>query len=171
MKAQFTFHPERCVGCGACVVACINENRLDVDEYQPFRLLKRNEYADGDRVDITYFTHGCMHCPARPCQAACPKDCFSYDGDTGIVLLNPTDCVGCRACWRACPFDAIQFTRQNRAAKCNGCIDRLRGDNSPLCVLACPRRALTIDEKNRVVSEGLDALRGELDEYYRRKEN
>lgn len=169
MKAQFTFHPERCVGCSACVMACINEKGIDIDERLPYRLPKKNEYPAGEQVSVTWFVHGCMHCPEHPCQAACPKNCFSLDRATGTVQLDSTGCVGCHRCERACPYGAIQFIAR-RAAKCDGCIHRLKADQLPLCVLACPRQALTIHEKNRVVTAGLAALRAELAEYRRREE-
>lgn len=166
MNIHFTFHPERCVGCGACVMACINENGIDVAKQQPYRLLKRNEYGDGAALSITWFVHGCMHCAAHPCAAACPKGCFAVDRVTGLVQLDNAGCVGCRRCEKACPFEAIQQVGK-RAEKCNGCLARLQQGQLPLCVLACPRRALTVDEKNRVVADGLTALKAELDEYHR----
>lgn len=169
MRAQFTFHPERCVGCGACVMACINENGINIDERLPYRLLKKNEYAAGEALSITWFVHGCMHCPQHPCVSACPKSCFSMDSTTGTVRLDPAGCVGCHRCERSCQYGAIQFVGR-RAAKCNGCRERLLRDLPPLCVLACPRQALTIDEKNAVVTGGLDALRQELEVHSSRKE-
>ena len=108
MNIHFTFHPERCVGCGACVMACINENGIDVTKQQPYRIIKHNEYGDGAALSITWFVHGCMHCAAHPCAAACPKGCFSVDRETGTVQLDSAGCVGCRRCEKACPFEAIQ---------------------------------------------------------------
>ena len=166
MNIHFTFHPERCVGCGACVMACINENGIDVTKQQPYRLIKHNEYGDGAALSITWFVHGCMHCAAHPCAAACPKGCFAVDRVTGLVHLDNAGCVGCRRCEKACPFEAIRQVGK-RAEKCNGCLARLQQGQLPLCVLACPRRALTVDEKNRVVADGLTALKAELDEYHR----
>ena len=169
MKIHFTFHPERCVGCGACVMACINENSIDVAKQQPYRLLKRNEYGDGAALNITWFVHGCMHCSGHPCATACPKGCFAVDRETGLVHLNNTGCIGCRRCEKACPFEAIQLIGR-RAEKCNGCAERLRRGQLPLCVQACPRQALTADEKNRVVSDGLAALQEEMAEFLRRQQ-
>lgn len=169
MRAQFTFHPERCVGCGACVMACVNENRINVEELHPFRQLKNNEYVDGDSVEVIYFTHGCMHCAERPCLGACPKGCFSYDENFGVVKLDRTACIGCHKCERVCKFEAIQFAIDKKAIKCNGCLRNLSRDRLPACVMACPRRALTADEKNNVVKQGLCALQIELEQYRKRK--
>ena len=170
MNIHFTFHPERCVGCGACVMACINEKNIDVERQAPYRLLKRNEYGDEGDLRITWFVHGCMHCREHPCAAACPRSCFFVDKETGTVQLDSSACVGCRRCERACPFEAIQQI-EKRAAKCDGCLWRLRRGQLPLCVLACPRQALTVDEKNQVVLDGLAGLREELAEFRRRERN
>jgi len=159
---HFTFHPERCVGCGACVMACINENQIDIARQQPYRLLKKNEYGDDETLSITWFVHGCMHCADHPCVKVCPRHCLHRDAEFGLVQLDSTACIGCRQCERACSFDAIQFTQDRKAAKCHGCLDRLREGQLPLCVQACPRRALTVDEKNNVVAEGCEALKKEL---------
>ena len=168
MNIHFTFHPERCVGCGACVMACINENGIDITKQQPFRLLKRNEYGDDASLNITWFVHGCMHCKEHPCAAACPKGCFTVDRETGLVHLDNAGCIGCRKCEKACPFEAIQRFGK-RAEKCNGCAERVRFGQLPLCVQACPRQALTVDEKNRVVADGLTALKAELKAYKQRE--
>ena len=130
MNIHFTFHPERCVGCGACVMACINENGIDVTKQQPYRLIKHNEYGDGAALSITWFVHGCMHCAAHPCAAACPKGCFAVDRVTGLVHLDNAGCVGCRRCEKACPFEAIQQVGK-RAEKCNGCLARLQQGQLP----------------------------------------
>ena len=170
MNAQFTFHPERCVGCGACVMACINEKRINTDEQQPFRALCCNEYVDGDTVDVTYFVQGCMHCKEHPCAQVCPKGCFTYDRMNGVVVLDNSDCIGCHRCEKVCAYQAIQFTKGDKAIKCDGCIRNLKRDRLPLCVLACQRKALTIDEKNQIVTQGLEALKREIAEYNRRAE-
>lgn len=171
MIAQFTFHPERCVGCGACVIACINENGIDVEEKNPYRLLKKNEYEDGEQIEIIHFTHSCMHCKESPCEKECPKGCFTNDKGTGIVVLNNETCIGCKACARVCPYEAIQFGPNKKASKCNGCLENLKKDRLPACVMSCPRKAITIDEKNEVLVVGRESLLKELNEYNRRKQN
>jgi Fe-S-cluster-containing dehydrogenase component len=170
MIIQFSVHPEKCVGCASCVAACVNENQIDVDDMKPYRLLMKNEYddkIDGER--IVYFTVACMHCKERPCAKKCPKNCFRSDPETGLNILDPENCVGCRACASVCPFGAIQFyapkNGAKKAAKCNGCLARVRSGRPPACVSACPIRAVAADEKNRVLLECERALLNELKIY------
>jgi len=63
------------------------------------------------------------------------------------VLVDYDTCLGresCDMCLKACPYDAPQFgTGQNaKMQKCNCCIDRLAEGKKPVCVDACPMRAL-----------------------------
>jgi Fe-S-cluster-containing dehydrogenase component len=151
-------------------MACINEKNTDVDVKKPYRELKRNEYQDGENLEITWFVHGCMHCPEHPCANTCPKKCFSFDRATGIVSLDNRGCVGCHMCERSCPFGAVQFVGK-KADKCDGCLQRLKMDMLPMCVMACPRGALTVTEKNQVVTDGLEALKQELKTFKSREDS
>lgn len=145
MQVNFKFHPERCVGCGSCVIACINENNIDVEQMMCHRNLSKTEAVSEDNVQITYDSSACMHCSDASCMETCPMSCYSVDQETKIVVLDNTDCVGCQLCAEACPNQAIHFNKENKAVKCNGCIHRVRENLLPLCVAACPRHAITID--------------------------
>lgn len=168
MEVHFNFHKELCVGCGSCVIACINENKIDVDTEMPYRTLGKNECVSGEKIEITYFSTACMHCEDARCVERCPKSCFSIDDETGVVVLDNSKCVGCGLCKRVCHFDAIHISKEKKVSKCNGCIHRLKdGENPrlPMCVLACPRHAITIDDRNEVVKEGRDELQNEVEKY------
>lgn len=165
MVVHFNFHKELCVGCGSCVIACINENKIDVDIETPHRTLGKNERVFDGVVEIAYFSTACMHCEDAPCAERCPKSCYSIDEETGVVVLDNSNCVGCGLCGRVCDFDAIHFGADRKAIKCNGCIHRLKDREKPripMCVLACPRHAITIDDKDDVRKGGRDELRREL---------
>jgi len=66
----------------------------------------------------------------------------------GIVWVDTDACVGkaeCdEKCRKACPYDAPQFGPEKGAKmrKCNYCMDRFAVGKVPVCVEACPVRAL-----------------------------
>jgi anaerobic dimethyl sulfoxide reductase subunit B (iron-sulfur subunit) len=57
------------------------------------------------------------------------------------ACIGETDCGNCK---EACPYDAPQFGEEENAKmqKCNLCVDRWQEENKPVCVEACPMRAL-----------------------------
>ena len=75
----------------------------------------------------------CRHCDDPPCEAACPVAAITRRGD-GIVVLDETECTGCRACLDACPYGAIAFDETNDVArKCNLCHHRIDRGLLPAC--------------------------------------
>jgi anaerobic dimethyl sulfoxide reductase subunit B (iron-sulfur subunit) len=65
------------------------------------------------------------------------------DADTGLGTVDQTKCIGCGYCHMACPYNAPKVDREKGySVKCSGCADRLAEGEQPLCVRACPARAL-----------------------------
>ena len=59
------------------------------------------------------------------------------------MSIDPSSCIGCDACIEACPYDAPRIdSSRNVARKCDGCLARVRAGDEPMCVGACPLRAL-----------------------------
>jgi anaerobic dimethyl sulfoxide reductase subunit B (iron-sulfur subunit) len=77
------------------------------------------------------------------CAEACPEEAIAKREADGIVLIDAEKCSACRVCENACPYGAIQFRDNDmNAEKCNFCLDRLENGETPVCVSACPMRAL-----------------------------
>ena len=143
-ETRFRFLPERCVGCGACVSACLDEHAFDLNDQRPWRCISQTEqppYQD-QKAHITWYSHGCLHCAAPACLDACPMGCFFPDPRTGTVQLTTDACIGCGLCLNACPHGAIQLTQSGHATKCNGCRQRLEQGLPPRCAAACPCKAI-----------------------------
>lgn len=141
MKYTIRLNQNRCVCCYACVIACLDRH-YGIDENGPvLRTAIREENADGK---IRCYTRACQHCRNAKCIAACPSGAIFRDESTGLVLVDTARCVGCRKCAQACPFGAPKFRGDGRMVKCDGCIDRIRHGEEPLCVKTCPSGALTL---------------------------
>lgn len=133
--------PGRCVCCYACVIAC-QDLHYDVDEEGP--ALRRAVRQETETGEIRCISIGCMHCGNAPCLSACPTGAIWRDGDTGLVQVDQSRCVGCRSCFEACPFQVPQFTTNSKMVKCDGCLERIRAGRLPVCVQTCPSGALSL---------------------------
>lgn len=137
--------PERCVACGACAVACMDQNDLEPKNGQDmFRKISVVERGSGRDTRFTYLSLACMHCNKAPCIEACPCGCLSKDPDTGFTVYDNTNCIGCRSCTMACPFAAPTFNEQGKMIKCDGCNERVKNGLEPACVRVCPFDALAL---------------------------
>jgi len=140
----FFFDQSRCSGCHACAVACKNWHGLPPG---PLKYLRIYEYEKGAFPDVRVHFQWvpCYHCDEPACVAACPSDAIYKEPRYGAVLIDSEKCDGCRLCYEVCPYGAPVFESDEPgvpAQKCTMCIDRLEGGDQPLCVLACPTRAL-----------------------------
>ena len=145
MKTIFEFDPSRCSACGACSVACMDQNDRSPERgEEPYRKCFTSEEGHGEQVKLNFLTKGCMHCEEAACIDACPVSCFWKDEETGLVVYDNTACVGCRLCLEACPYDAPVFDDSDRMSKCDGCIERVRIGFEPACIRVCPFDAITM---------------------------
>lgn len=135
------FHKNKCIGCGSCVMACIDE--FDRKAGNHFCSLHVREETACKTPKIMYEVTFCHHCVHAPCAASCLRHCFSRDAATGRVILDAIRCVGCGQCQKACVFQVIRMGADGKASKCNGCIERVRAGQPPRCVSDCPVGALS----------------------------
>jgi len=121
----------KCVGCRACESACHQRNQLPEDT-SFIRVLTK-----GDEENRWYLPVQCQHCQDAPCQSVCPVRA-TYHHPSGVVLVNPNTCVGCKYCAVACPYDARRFDEHlGIVNKCWLCLDWVLGGGQPACVQAC----------------------------------
>ena len=132
----------RCVGCGACVLACRIENDLP-DSVSWRRILPFN-LGRNTRGPTYHFSLACHHCEDPPCARACPTGAIEQRSD-GVVFLHTDQCLGCRYCEMACPFGALVLDQSSSVmTKCHFCLPRQEAGRNPACVEACPTRALRL---------------------------
>ena len=159
MSNQYAFYYNNaaCTGCKTCEMACKDYNDLDV-EYAYRKIfdmeggtcvLEANGTARSD-VFIYHVTLACNHCDNPACIAVCPTTAMHKDGETGLVSVDGSKCIGCGYCAMACPYGAPTVDREKgRSVKCDGCMSRVKAGQKPICVESCPLRALdfgTVEE-------------------------
>jgi len=143
-----------CSGCGACVVACMDQNDVFPEKGQPaFRRIYRVEEGGSPDADIRYVSAACMHCEDSPCVMGCPTGAIAKDVGTGAVLVNPDLCIGCHSCALACPFGVPRYDLQGKMQKCRLCVERVEVGLEPACVRVCPTGALKFGPANAVLGE------------------
>jgi Fe-S-cluster-containing dehydrogenase component len=140
-----------CAGCESCTVACQNKNGLAPD----LAYTKVHRYQTGTFPDLksTFVVNQCLHCDNPPCAQACPTGA-TYKTAEGPVLVNYDQCIGCKYCIVACPYDARVFDEEKQAArKCTECADRLAAGRKPACVETCLTGARIIGDLDDPKSE------------------
>ena len=158
MRMIFDLDLDKCTACGACAAACMDQN--DTDLAAGDAPLRRAETLEGEGGVFLWRSVACMHCDDARCIDACPMHCLERD-ELGLVRLEQSACVGCRACARACPYDAVVFAPDGTARKCDGCAVRLECGYAPACVRVCPARALLcVPEAEYAEKKPAHSLRG-----------
>ncbi len=150
----FAFDQSRCIGCRTCQLAC--KDYKDTQVKVNFRRVY--EYEGGDwqqdengvvraQIFAAYASISCNHCDNPACMRVCPVSAIEKHPETGIVEIDPEKCIGCGSCAIGCPYGAPQKVEAtNKFDKCNLCRERLEEGQKPICVEACPTRALDFGE-------------------------
>jgi molybdopterin-containing oxidoreductase family iron-sulfur binding subunit len=93
----------KCVGCHACTVACIAENKLPPGVvYRPVITETQGKYP---RQITRFFPRPCMQCDNPSCVSVCPVRA-TWKRQDGVVIVDYDRCIGCRYCLTACPYGA-----------------------------------------------------------------
>ncbi|MBX3055584.1 MAG: 4Fe-4S dicluster domain-containing protein [Anaerolineae bacterium] len=96
----------KCVGCHACTIACVAENKLPPGVvYRPVMIEEIGTYPN---VTMRFTPRPCMQCDKPPCVPVCPVNA-TYKDANGVVVIDYDQCIGCRYCVTACPYGARTF--------------------------------------------------------------
>ena len=151
----------RCMGCGACSIACKAERGTPA--HISYNKVKMSEIGKYPNAKMKFLPMSCMHCKKPHCLEACPNEA-TYQRDDGLVLIDKEKCVGCGACVVACPYGSRQLLKEienyyaenyptpyetvrrqdfkkGTAVKCDFCFERLEKGRLPACVETCPGQA------------------------------
>jgi molybdopterin-containing oxidoreductase family iron-sulfur binding subunit len=207
----------RCVGCGACIIACKNENNIQTDIAWASKISRT--VGKFPNVRYEYVPTLCNQCENAPCVKGCPTGAM-YKGDGNITMHDPAKCIGCKNCIVQCPYDEVHYNKNkthkfwrddkslmegvtasavevtqkvggtvipyynpnrelSRAGtglrykgiveKCTLCDHRVKKEELPYCVEACPAKARIFGDLNDPNSE-VNKLLGKFSSW-RLKEN
>ena len=139
MKKKIIIDNFRCTGCGLCELAC---SFWKTGEFQPsMSRITVDNYA---RIGISK-PNLCRQCEFPWCDASCKFEAIQINAKTGIIEINQEKCTGCKACVKACPYDAMGF---NVDSKCAFVCDLCAGE--PQCIKSCRPGALRLIEYNDI---------------------
>ncbi len=93
----------KCIGCYACTVGCISENKLPPGVV--YRPVITEELGKFPNIRLKFTPRPCMQCERPTCTAVCPVRA-TYKREDGIVEIDYDKCIGCRYCITACPYGA-----------------------------------------------------------------
>ncbi len=145
-KPRFTMimDSRKCIGCMACVAACKAENNIPLGFSRTHvQDTERGAYPNTQRVFVPQL---CNQCEDAPCIPVCPADATFRDAD-GIVVIDQSECIGCKRCVRACPYGARYMNPVAEVAdKCDLCENRRQSGLLPACVEVCPTQARVFGE-------------------------
>jgi molybdopterin-containing oxidoreductase family iron-sulfur binding subunit len=120
-------------------------------------------------LSMSYVTLACQQCSRAPCVEACPTGATHKREMDGIVMQDIDECIGCRSCIEACPYDGVRLFnsekpsyqvdfavgdvdvaahREHTVEKCTFCVHRLAKGLEPACIDVCTARARHFGDLN-----------------------
>ncbi|WP_024954781.1 4Fe-4S dicluster domain-containing protein [Sulfurospirillum arcachonense] len=141
------FDQNKCVGCTDCENACAEINLVPKGQK---RLFVQDKTDQNHTDEKRYVRVSCQQCEEAPCVQACPTNASHRDSITNIVTMNADDCIGCKYCIVACPYDVRFINEETKAAEnCNFCLNsNFKEGKKPACVEACKYTALVFGDLN-----------------------
>ena len=163
-RLGFLLDSESCIGCHACTVACKSEHDIPIGVNRTWvKYIETGSFPD---VNRHFSVMRCNHCDDAPCISICPTNAL-FRAANGVVDFDDDNCIGCKGCMNACPYDAIYINpATDTANKCNFCNHRIEQGLEPSCVVVCPTHAIKVadlddpdDETTRLIARSETAVR------------
>ena len=162
MSQQAFFYDEtRCSGCKTCVFACNDYHDLGVGESyrKVYECTGGETKKSAEGITTTCVCYNvvlaCNHCAQPICMQVCPTEAMHRDAEWGLISVDVRKCIGCGYCHMSCPYDAPRVDKEKgHSVKCDGCFERVCAGEKPICVEACPARALDFGLVDEMAKRG-----------------
>jgi formate dehydrogenase iron-sulfur subunit len=174
-----------CTACRGCQIACKQWNELpgtktkQIGTYQnpqdfsafTWKLVR---FAEGKKENGKpywyFFSDMCRHCMEPPCADTIQgfvKNGAIRDETTGaVVYTEKTKTVPFEKVRSSCPYDIPRQNLKTKVmAKCTMCIDRIKNDRIPACVMSCPTGAMVFADRSQILAMAEKRV-GELKKIY-----
>ncbi|MFC2171419.1 4Fe-4S dicluster domain-containing protein [Acidobacteriota bacterium] len=151
----------KCRGCEKCVTACVLTNGLNPEAAASDRAITKDGLSANRLCTVLPADNGrfvrksCMHCLEPSCVSACLVGGLRKT-EQGAVIYDPDKCIGCRYCMLACPFHIPRYEWGKTAPlvkKCNMCLERVKKEQLPACVEACPYGVMEFGERQGLIEK------------------
>ncbi|HMK43922.1 MAG TPA: 4Fe-4S dicluster domain-containing protein [Dissulfurispiraceae bacterium] len=165
LRWVFLVDATKCIGCGMCVKACLNENELPTSSHYSRTWVERYVVTQdgqmivdspmqaragyirndprGKEIPKENIAKGffvpklCNQCDLPVCVDVCPAGA-TYKTPDGVVHVDRKWCIGCAACISNCPYGARFFhPTLHVVEKCNFCYHRITKGLQTACVDSC----------------------------------
>lgn len=161
MKNCLVIDLDRCSGCDSCVAACKLENNVDLGIYYN-SVMAVGPAGTFPDIEMYWMPLQCQQCENPGCIEVCPTGASYRDEETGVVLINAEECIGCETCLTGCPYNVRTLNKTtNVVEKCTLCYQRHADENwEPACVHNCccgARSFGDIDDPESAASKAIAA--------------
>jgi len=137
---------QNCINCQACEVACKEENGVQLGQGKQRIWVGIVEGVIFGKPFVNLYPSQCNQCIDAPCVSVCPTSASHYVVG-GVVKVDPKQCILCKGCMEACPYDA-RFVDDTKVSidKCTFCDHQVEETGTTACQATCPTKVRTFGD-------------------------